>query len=328
MQTPKHTNVVNLSKYELTPAMHSLFRKGLSFVPHARPKRSNSDLNTDLDTMRNKYIDKYVGVIPPRASRLLKSTLTSIRYDFGNLNWSRGPPNLSRKERSALRKLVRNEDLVICKADKGDVTVIMATLQYLDLAYEHLGDKSTYQLLETDPTPSIVQQFNSYLDASLSKGMLTKFQYGKLYLEPSEVNTQTIHFLPKVHKDPVKLRPIVSCTGGPTSTASAYIDRLLQPHMRKVKSYLSNSTELIRILRNVKVPPQALLVTLDIESLYTNITHEEAITSFLRRFKRDPRKVFLLDLLNMYSRIMCFNLTAMYSHRSVALQWVRSLPQP
>lgn len=67
--------------------------------------------------------------------------------------------------------------------------------------------------------------------------------------------------------------------------------------MRKVKSYLCNSTQLVRILQTLKVPPHAYLVTLDLESLYTNITHEEAISSLLRRFRHDPQKVFLLDLL-------------------------------
>ena len=67
-------------------------------------------------------------------------------------------------------------------------------------------------------------------------------------------------------------------------------------HMRKVKSYLKNSTELIHILRTLKVPPNAYLITLDIESLYTNISFEEAIVSFLKRLEHNPQKVFLVDL--------------------------------
>ena len=110
----------------------------------------------ELDTLRNRYINKYVGAIPTRASRLLKQMLVSIWYDFGNLSLVRRAPNLSRDERSALKKLVQNKDLMICKADKGNVTVIMATLQYVDLAYKHLWDKTTYQLLETNPTINIV----------------------------------------------------------------------------------------------------------------------------------------------------------------------------
>ena len=67
--------------------------------------------------------------------------------------------------------------------------------------------------------------------------------------------------------------------------------------MLKVKSFLKNSTELIHILLTLKVPPQAYLITLDVESLYTNISHEEAIKSLLKRFECDPQKVLALDLL-------------------------------
>ena len=298
MRTHKNVNVnvLNLSNHELSPAMHTLLNKGLSFVPCTWPTRPSTNLSMNLDTLKEKYIDKYTSRIPPRASRLLKQSLVSIRYEFDNLSTDKVTANLTKAERVALKKLVKNEDLVICKADKGDVTVVMNTLQYLNLAYKHLGDKNTYQPLESDPTQQIAEQFNSYLDTCLDGRVITKSQHERLYLQ-SNVDTQTIYFLPKVHKDPVKLRPIVSCTGGPTSTASAYLDRLLQPHMKKVKSYLSNSIELVRMLQTLRVPPHAYLVTLDIESLYTNISHEEAIASFLKRFKDAPQKVFLLDLL-------------------------------
>ena len=180
---------------------------------------------------------------------------------------------MTSSEQAALKGLIENQDLVISKADKGDVTVIMNTSQYLDLAYKHLGDKSTYQLLDVDPIPDIAKQFNLYLDTCLQKRVITQYQHDKLYLSLEETDTQTMYFLPKIHKDPIKLRPIVSCTGGPTSTASAFLDNLLQPHMKAVRSYLRNSTDLVRTLQSLKIPPHAYLVTLDIESLYTNITH-------------------------------------------------------
>ena len=53
----------------------------------------------------------------------------------------------------------------------------------------------------------------------------------------------------------------------------------------------------MHILQDLKIPKDSYLVSLDIESLYTNITNKEAITTLLRRFKSHPLKVFLLDLL-------------------------------
>ena len=103
-----------------------------------------------------------------------------------------------------------------------------------------------------------------------------------------------MYFLPEIHKSPLKLRPIVSCTGGPTCKASAFLDRLLQPHMKGTESYLNNSTQLVNILRNKRIPIHSYLITLDIESLYTNISHDQAIITFLKIFKGHPQLVFLL----------------------------------
>ena len=59
---------------------------------------------------------------------------------------------------------------MISKANKGDVTVVLTTSKYLELAYKHLGDKDIYQLLKVDPTQEIVARFNSYLNVCLVKG--------------------------------------------------------------------------------------------------------------------------------------------------------------
>ena len=298
--SPNVGNVVNLSSYRLSPSALSLLQRGLSFIPSPQLDGPHCDVNKaltrDLQTLKEEYIDRYTYELPKRACRILQCCLESIRYDFGNVSAQKLRANLPTAERKALRDLIRNPDLIISKADKGDSTVVMSTEQYLELACKHLYDSNTYQLLRSDPTQDIVRRFNLYIEGCLEKGVIDKVQHERLLL-PEGIDTQTIYFLPKIHKRPVKLRPIVSCTNGPTYTASAFLDKLLQPHMRKVKSFLKNSTELIHILRTLKFPPQAYLITLDVESLYTNTSHEEAIKSLLKRFECDPQKVFVLDLL-------------------------------
>ena len=65
---------------------------------------------------------------------------------------------------------------------------------------------------------------------------------------------------------------------------------------------LKNPTNLIHILKTLNVPTNAHLITLDIESLYTNIysctniSHKQAITSVLKRLEGHPQKVFTLDI--------------------------------
>ena len=65
--------------------------------------------------------------------------------------------------------MVRNRNIVVSKAGKGDVKVAMYmyTSYYLELAHKHLGDASMYQLLCADPTSELAVRFNSYLDECL-----------------------------------------------------------------------------------------------------------------------------------------------------------------
>ena len=201
------------------------------------------------------------------------------------------PTNLSSKEKKSLHSLIKDKKIIISPADKGDTTVVMSTSQYLRLAYNHLNDNKTYQLLNKDPTKEVAQQYTLYLQTCKEEGLISADLHDKL-TPPEDVHTQRMYFLPKVHKTPLKLRPIVSATNGPTEKASEYIDKQLQPYMTQVKSYFKNSEELIEILKTLKIPRHSLLVTLDIESLHTNITHEQAILSSLENSRTTPSKYF------------------------------------
>ena len=128
---------------------------------------------------------------------------------------------------------MKDDSLIISKADKGDLGVVLSTSAYLELVYEHLGDKNIYKLLQKDPMIEIVKQFTEYLKTCQKRGVITAHEYYRL-IPTKKVDTQRIYFLPKVHKNLLKLRLIVSCTNGPTQKASLFSDKILQPEMKKL----------------------------------------------------------------------------------------------
>ena len=105
---------------------------------------------------------------------------------------------------------------------------------------------------------------------------------------------------------PLKIRPIVSCTFGHTHTVSAYIDSFLQTIGTL---FILNSLHILHTLSQTTLPPHTLLIALDVESLYTNITHDRAICTFTRLFKHHTQFVFLLDLLKhvLYNNVFTFD---------------------
>lgn len=58
----------------------------------------------------------------------------------------------------ALVELSQLRDIIIIKADKGDAIVLMDIQHYLQLAYTHLDDHTTYKKLSSDPTLDVVNK--------------------------------------------------------------------------------------------------------------------------------------------------------------------------
>ncbi len=78
--------------------------------------------------------------------------------------------------------------------------------------------------------------------------------------------------LPKVHKNLVSLRPVVSCINSFASIFSTWLDFKMKDLLPYVKSYTKNSFAILEDLKNLTLPPDAVLFTADASSMYTNIT--------------------------------------------------------
>ena len=112
------------------------------------------------------------------------------------------------------------------------------------------------------------------------------------------------YLLPKIHKAGNPGRPIVSANGHPTKKISEFVDLHLQPHVNSLPSYLKNTTDYLRKLQESgPIPPETLLVSLDVTSLYTNIPHEDGIRACKEAWEerpvKDPPTEILVKLLTL-----------------------------
>ena len=76
-----------------------------------------------------------------------------------------------------------------------------------------LKDESTYHPLEKDPTPALEKRMNSTLMNLKRSGRLPDRVY--THLRSSAGRTPLLYGMPKVHKQDVPLRPIVSFVSSP-----------------------------------------------------------------------------------------------------------------
>ena len=87
------------------------------------------------------------------------------------------------------------------------------------------------------------------------------------------------HTLTKIHKPTPVGRPIISGCSGPTEQISAFADHLIQPIAQLQASYLKDTTDFIYFIERIKLPKSAILVSMDVTSLYTNIPQREDFTT-------------------------------------------------
>ena len=108
----------------------------------------------------------------------------------------------------------------------------------------------------------------------------------KQYLIQSDVKPGRFYILPKIHKPGNPGRPIVSSNSHPTERLSHFVDYHLQPLVHKLPSFVKDTNDFLNKLLTIgNLPANSLLVTLDVSSLYTNISHKEGINAcehFLR----------------------------------------------
>jgi hypothetical protein len=166
---------------------------------------------------------------------------------------------------------VRVVDGFLLKADKGGTTVLMDHNDYKKKMIEHLSERGSYRKLPNNPIKKIIRQVkkainNSNLDERTKK-----------CLTPNNEITPRIYGLPKIHKKEIPLRPIVNTIGSPTYELAKHVAKILSPLVGHTDSFIKDSNDFIKIIKNEKLKPQDTLISFDVVSLFTKIPLDEAI---------------------------------------------------
>ncbi|CAJ0965642.1 unnamed protein product [Ranitomeya imitator] len=259
----------------------------------------------DMDATRRRFSGRLPSQATPslfpsfRRSRSSSITeIQTLRVD-GNKN-----RNLSPLEQRALLGLQKNKEFLVREADKGGNIVLWPNSLYLQDVERQLGDSTCYRRLPGDPTDIFKGKLDHLFELALQHGILNKKEV--MFLTTDHPVVPTFYLLPKVHKSlenpPGRL--IVSGISGlfekPCNVM--YLDFFLQPMAMSLKSFIRDSTHLIQLLQDFALPSGTLLITLDVESLYTSIDHDiglRAVSFFLEHSSTGDRghDQFILDLL-------------------------------
>jgi hypothetical protein len=301
----------------LSEAERSLLNLGLTYVPTPRPK---VDIDALLDNglweieefshrvkladfFRNSKKNNFLPFVEKTGwapnSKLvdpaIPDSIKAIKERVENLEFPKNHQNLSYQERLALTGLRKNNDIVIKPADKGSATVLMRKDNYIREAHRQLSNLKHYRKLDEPLWQNNCDKFNGILQEMADKKAITKKQF-KYLTAKRDSNPRTFYLLPKIHKpieswsDPMipPGRPIISDCGSESYRISEIIDYHLQPIANRHFSFLNNTEDFLSEVSKISVPPNSLLITLDIDAMYTNIDIERGLTSVRRAFDKYP----------------------------------------
>ena len=128
------------------------------------------------------------------------------------------------------------------------------------------------------------------------------------YFLEEKIKTPEFHLLPKIHKANSPGRPVISSVNGHTSRISEFVDYYLQPEVKKLKSYVKDTTDFIKKIEAIDhVSDDSYLVTLNVRSLYTNIPHKEGIEAVKQKLKKSKPSISIKVILTFLKLILTLN---------------------
>ena len=142
-----------------------------------------------------------------------------------------------------------------------------------------------------------------------AKGLITEDNFGHLSID--NFSEGRFYLLPKIHKKGVPGRSICSSVNHPTRGISKFVDEHIKGYVPLTKSYIRDIQDFISKIKSLgPIPEGAILCTLDVSSLYTNIPNNEGILAVADKLRSDPSKTpiakFILDLLTLVLHNMNF----------------------
>ena len=167
------TTVINLSSVQLIQDEVNLLSRGLKFCPtptHINRPEFKADISDFIRRLRlheyfhdnnnnssqdshNPFRVKSTWIPHPGRDASLDAFSNTIEEQLLNARLTRIRDNLTKRERRALKRLIRREDIIIKPADKGSGTVVMDIGCYENECLRQLNDTEFYQKIDKDITP-------------------------------------------------------------------------------------------------------------------------------------------------------------------------------
>ena len=310
---PKNLSVHNLCPNTSLPlGVHNLLGLGLKYcISTARASPNTNEClkklaykirttqyllgknDTNTEPYNPQIYIKLKGWNPPPATSDIEKRITAFEHYIKkaiteNKLQKHNFSNLTHPQKQALQFLIQHKEFIILPTDKNLGPAIMKRDEYIKQCFsEHLLT-SNYKQLCKQTAYAKLESVKYFLKECVN--------LHRAQLNPSEVTYFTRSFklqnripifygLPKIHKNPITLRPVVSCINSFTSIFSNWLDYKMKDLLFLIPSYIKDSKQLLSELTQLTLPPEAKLFTADATAMYTNIDTATGVKAFEHLFE-------------------------------------------
>ena len=251
----QHTNsYINLSELELTEDQKEFLNLGLKCPYIRKPHSENKRINTEI------LIDRLLDLQTQQKVLLSPTVIHDLVGESGidrNVYFSK---IVDKRMREAAKSLRDDPSIIIRKADKSSVYVIMNRSQYNEKMNVILGDETKFKRLASDPTETLKRRISGLNIAA--NALQKEVRFPKV---EGDFSPGYCYGTVKTHKQGNPLRPIIAQMTTPTYWTAKELNKIITPFIMNPYSLTSN-LEFVDILRSTT--PGRTIASLDVENLF------------------------------------------------------------
>jgi hypothetical protein len=191
----------------------------------------------------------------------------------------------------SLRQFLMDNDYIVTGTDKNLGMAVSQREWYNVQCEKLLSDKESYTLLDTHEVAHYLTKQCTRMDyladlATKLKGslpgaaQLPGFFRSKITKTGERHHIPAFHGIPKIHKTPTGMRPIIPCHSAIQNPAAKFVSKILKPIISSTETILQSSRQFCQDLSNLHIHKdrKTWLITGDVVAFYPNVPLQSALS--------------------------------------------------
>ncbi|KAJ3518299.1 hypothetical protein NM688_g9457 [Phlebia brevispora] len=194
----------------------------------------------------------------------------------------------------SLKSYLEENEYLVSATDKNLGVCVISKKWFIENTTKLWNDPLNYRKLSPAERQMLLERKERQVkEAAQAAEDLGKLQLAEFLLskipddEHAESNVPVFYGIPKVHKTPVKMRPIVPCHSNAQSPAASFVSKQLKPLVEACPYVLKGSKDLARRLNELELSMyrKPWIVSGDIVAYYPNIPLAKCLSIVANRCK-------------------------------------------